>query len=242
MVGDGTRSTSTRSVLIISEHTLIREGLKALLSDKPWGARQERASIESAIAEPVPNPALIVVACRLEKSQIEPLRLLRKTYPQARIVCYSSKVSLPQQSDLEIFGTLLDGCLLSCSSPDSLRLSLDLIMMGESVLPLSLFQDAGPDGQLGESGQRNPVDTDRFSLSERRVLSALATGKTNKAIARELDLAEATVKVYVKAIFRKIGVANRTQAAIWIAEQRRRLGEGTEEFRAPLDEEETDSV
>jgi two-component system, NarL family, nitrate/nitrite response regulator NarL len=230
MVGRGVRSTSTRSVLIISEHTLIREGVKVLLNDKPWGIWLERPSIESAIKRRAPNPTLIVVGCRLRRQLIEPFKLLRKTYPHARIACFSPRVHLPRESLVEIFGPVLDGCLLSSSSPDSLRLSLDLIMIGESVLPLSLFQRPLRDGDEGRLAA-----VERFSSREESVLSMLATGKTNKTIAGELGVSEAAVKVHIRSIIAKIGVANRTQAAIWIEKQQHQLGDSAGQPSAHLD-------
>lgn len=55
----------------------------------------------------------------------------------------------------------------------------------------------------------------RLSAQEARILRHLTEGSSNKAIARAIEIAEATVKVHVKAIIRKIGVINRTQAAMW---------------------------
>ena len=54
-----------------------------------------------------------------------------------------------------------------------------------------------------------------LSPREKAILSCLIDGNSNKSIARKIDIAEATVKVHVKAILRKIRVQNRTQAAIW---------------------------
>jgi two-component system nitrate/nitrite response regulator NarL len=54
-----------------------------------------------------------------------------------------------------------------------------------------------------------------LSTQEKRILRYLVDGSSNKVIARKIDIAEATVKVHVKAILRKIRVHNRTQAAVW---------------------------
>ncbi|TIV05318.1 MAG: hypothetical protein E5W02_28205, partial [Mesorhizobium sp.] len=54
-----------------------------------------------------------------------------------------------------------------------------------------------------------------LSNREKSILSCLIEGESNKTIARKIDIAEATVKVHVKAILRKIRVRNRTQAAVW---------------------------
>ena len=57
----------------------------------------------------------------------------------------------------------------------------------------------------------------KLSPRERAILQSIMSGDPNKVIARKLDVAEATVKVHVKAILRKIGAANRAQAAMWAA-------------------------
>jgi two-component system nitrate/nitrite response regulator NarL len=55
----------------------------------------------------------------------------------------------------------------------------------------------------------------KLSTRESQILNCLTEGAPNKVIARKLDVAEATVKVHIKAILRKIGATNRTQAAMW---------------------------
>jgi two-component system nitrate/nitrite response regulator NarL len=69
-------------------------------------------------------------------------------------------------------------------------------------------------------GNQNPMAARNRHLSNREteILCWLMEGATNKVIARKLNVTEATVKVHVKAILRKIGVGNRTQAAIWAAD------------------------
>lgn len=72
--------------------------------------------------------------------------------------------------------------------------------------------------QLLHVNVKHPSEPDRgsqLSPCEDRILRRLAEGESNKSIARALDVAEATVKTHIKAIFRKVNVKNRTQAAIW---------------------------
>jgi len=57
-------------------------------------------------------------------------------------------------------------------------------------------------------------------MRELEILACLVSGHPNKIISRQLEISEATVKVHVKAILRKIGVQNRTQAAIWAVGER----------------------
>jgi two-component system nitrate/nitrite response regulator NarL len=106
--------------------------------------------------------------------------------------------------------------------------SLELVMMGETVLPPAfLSYILGPeDDQLEDDGPCDnnneailvaepDVPAPQLSPREKLILRCLIDGDSNKSIARKMDITEATVKVHVKAILRKIRVHNRTQAAIW---------------------------
>ena len=106
--------------------------------------------------------------------------------------------------------------------------SMELVMMGETIFPpafLSFVLDP-EGGHLGEAAPRDEksqailITTEdtlapQLSTREKSILRCLIEGDSNKCIARKIDIAEATVKVHVKAILRKIRVQNRTQAAIW---------------------------
>ena len=61
-------------------------------------------------------------------------------------------------------------------------------------------------------------------MREREILGCLTKGEPNKLIARKLAITEATIKVHVKAILRKIGATNRTQAAMWASQRLPRRG------------------
>ncbi|MCX8508928.1 MAG: response regulator transcription factor [Rhodobacteraceae bacterium] len=91
-------------------------------------------------------------------------------------------------------------------SAKSLIHAIRFMAMGERYAPLD-YMTAAP------APQRDP-HLAALSLREMDVLKGLAAGRANKEIARDLGLSEATVKLHVKTLYRKIGVANRTQAAI----------------------------
>ena len=97
-------------------------------------------------------------------------------------------------------------------------------MLNESVLPWQfvahLWRRAGPLESVPPKAEPKPPDgtahIDRaLSSREAAILRCLVQGHSNKVIARTLVMTEATVKVHLKAILRKIHVSNRTQAAIW---------------------------
>jgi two-component system nitrate/nitrite response regulator NarL len=79
-------------------------------------------------------------------------------------------------------------------------------------------------GLLLDAGTGLP-NTFKLSVKEVQVLSYVRDGAPNKVIDRKMEITEATVKVHMKAILRKIGVSNRTQAAMWASQRLPRCGE-----------------
>ena len=91
--------------------------------------------------------------------------------------------------------------------------ALQLICSGERIIP----RDPGPGRRprVPSPGTGPPSNRVQLSPREKEMLSHLTAGNSNKAIARHLGITEATVKVHLKSVLRKIRVENRTQAAIW---------------------------
>jgi two-component system nitrate/nitrite response regulator NarL len=124
----------------------------------------------------------------------------------------------------------VDSFCLTTRAQEILINVLELTMLGEQVLPgvvlQSLLDQAHPipsSGQHAAPKERKNLDPQVSKLSprERMILQSLMGGDANKVIARKLDVAEATIKVHIKSILRKIGAANRTQAAMWATENLR---------------------
>lgn len=107
----------------------------------------------------------------------------------------------------------LSGILTYGLSADAFVRSLRLICSGERVFPGDLTLERRP--QAPSSGTKSEVNGVHLSPREKEILSYLVAGDSNKAIARGLGITEATVKVHLKSVQRKIRVENRTQAAIW---------------------------
>ncbi|MGO4172601.1 LuxR C-terminal-related transcriptional regulator [Bosea sp. TAF32] len=123
------------------------------------------------------------------------------------------------------------GYLANVISCDSFVKSIELVMLGETVFPPAFPSSAASSAKKNRRPKAVPVPNDDeqvascsppesagaplLSPREMAILRCLIEGDANKSIARKIDIAEATVKVHVKAILRKIRVQNRTQAAIW---------------------------
>ena len=108
----------------------------------------------------------------------------------------------------------LSGIVTYDLSAEAFVRSLRLICLGERVFPRELALRLQARTPLHETSPPRS-DVDRLSPRERETLSLLVEGHSNKGIARILGITEATVKVHLKSLLRKISVENRTQAAIW---------------------------
>jgi two-component system nitrate/nitrite response regulator NarL len=128
------------------------------------------------------------------------------------------------RAGFSISGRRPNGHFVDVMACDVFIKSIELVMMGETIfLPEFMSFVLGSEGDPAprdENNQETLIRTERtlapqLSTREKSILRCLIEGDSNKCIARKIDIAEATVKVHVKAILRKIRVQNRTQAAIW---------------------------
>jgi two-component system nitrate/nitrite response regulator NarL len=111
-----------------------------------------------------------------------------------------------------------DGCLNKTMSCDALQRSLHLVMLGEAVFPRSvadLLISSGIEETTFASSTSLPALGSELSKREIEILRCLLGGQSNKAIARNLNITESTVKMHFKNVMRKIQAENRTQVAVW---------------------------
>jgi two-component system nitrate/nitrite response regulator NarL len=197
--------TSSRTVLI-EPSCLFRQGLKHLLADTRFAVEVEFSTIEQAVGDTVASGLVII-----GKASTEPgdLQQLREAYSEARIVVLASDLTVDALRDAMNAGA--DGFLMNDVSPEALLQSLELVMLGEKVFPTNLAAML-----LDLSNAPSPLNSVRgVTPREHEILQALVTGSSNKMIANRLGITEATVKIHLKTLLRKIDVNNRTQAAIW---------------------------
>jgi two-component system, NarL family, nitrate/nitrite response regulator NarL len=162
---------------------------------------------------------------------LEIIRQVQERSPETRIVALADLFDLGFVRTAHEVG--VNGFCLTTSGPEVLIKSLELVMLGESVLPVAILRsvlDAAPQKQEQplQDNMAEPTLSDlkacKLSPREAEILGCLREGAPNKIIARKFDVTEATVKVHVKAILRKIGAANRTQAAMWASQRLPRTG------------------
>lgn len=199
------------SVWLIDAHPLMRAGLKAQLDGKGFAIVAEGASLADVFQKSESGvPHLIVVDLNLG---LAVLGEIKTSQPSARVVVMAEHAELSHLVDA--FGAGADGYILKSISTDALVESLRLVGLGEKVFPGIVTNYLSMLGATNGNNERVRVGDVPLSQRELDIIRHLADGHSNKTIANELSITEATVKVHLKTVLRKIGVANRTQVAIW---------------------------
>jgi two-component system nitrate/nitrite response regulator NarL len=202
------------TVWLIDSQPLLRAGLRAQLDGKGFHVAVDAGTVDEAIrlGSRGPQANLVVLDFALGSESVAKLRAVQT---QARIVVFAEAAELSFLS--EMFAAGVDGYVLKSISPNALIESLKLVLLGEKVFPGILTNFLGALHGNTVSGRSERVRVGDVALSQREleIIRSLADGHTNKSIAKELSITEATVKVHIKTVLRKLGAANRTQVAIW---------------------------
>jgi two-component system, NarL family, nitrate/nitrite response regulator NarL len=200
--------TQNSRTILIEANRLFREGLKHLLTGTRFEVGSEFNTFDLALAAGEAGAAPeLVISGQPVKDEAD-LRAIREAFPTARIVVLADDLSVDVLR--AAMGGGADGFLIKNVSPEALIQSLQLIMLGEKVFPTNLAS------MLLDMNAIIPQHSIRgLSPREQEILQSLVTGASNKMIAIRLGITEATVKVHLKTLLRKIDVNNRTQAAIW---------------------------
>ena len=212
--------------VLIGKSVLIREGIAGILS-----AANFRTLASVSCADDLPlgkfqsQHVLVLIVHTGDDidSVVEQIEFLRERHPKARIAIVADHYRLDEM--VATFRAGANGYFIDVMTGDVFVKSLELVMMGEPIFPpafMSYVLDSENDhlrkdvtGRAGALVLKTEEPTVPLSPREKSIMHCLIEGDSNKSIARKIDIAEATVKVHVKAILRKIGVQNRTQAAIW---------------------------
>ena len=199
----------TIRVAIADDHRVVRVGLEQLLAtfddvERIGSADGGEAAVTLCEAE---RPDVLLLDLSMpDLDGVEVTRRLTDAAPEVRIVVFTSF------SDRERIVQALDagaiGYLLKDAEPDEIHAAIRAAARGEA--PLAPKAAAA---LLAERGSRSPAV--ELTAREREVLSLVVAGLANKQIARRLGISEKTVKGHLTNLFTRIGVTDRTQAALW---------------------------
>ncbi|RQX03434.1 DNA-binding response regulator [Micromonospora inaquosa] len=199
--------STTLRLVVVDDHPLFVRGLELLLPITSNGRAEVVASTGDAAAA-----AALVNSCRPDLALVDlhmpppggirAVAAIRRTTPRVRVVAMSG--SAAPASAVEALRAGAEGFLPKTSEPEELLPPLLAILDGWAVLPAELLR------AMLRPTRCPPVDLDG---EERRLLRAIAVGRSTIDIAEELHVSERTVKRMTAALLRKLRVSNRAEAA-----------------------------
>ncbi len=202
------------SILLVDDHTVVRQGLRAFLEAQPGieiagEAENGLQAVELAL-QTAPDVVLMDLIMP-GMDGVEATRRVKAASPRTQIVIFTS-----HYQDEHIFPAIRAGALsylLKDASPDEVADAVRKAAQGEAVINPRVAARLVQELQGVRAEEVNPF----VELSEREieVLRLIAAGKTNKEIADELVISEKTVKSHVSNILSKLHLADRTQAAVF---------------------------
>jgi two-component system, NarL family, nitrate/nitrite response regulator NarL len=198
---------------LISPNEISRDGLSFILESKQFNIIGSFSRV-GEVSTLLPD-VLVVIDIPEVEDQLEAIVQLKMLCPTVKAVVLSERFDI--KAMIDCFGAGAQGYIVKSMKSMPLITALRLAALGEKVLPSDLVEVLGR--QMIEMPLAADIEHDiedaKLSLREFDVLCCLMAGYSNKVIARQLEVCEATIKVHVKAILRKLKVRNRTQAAIW---------------------------
>jgi DNA-binding NarL/FixJ family response regulator len=216
------KGADSMKTLLVGRHFLIREALRAMLKELKSDAVVLEAvdgpEAMALLAEEAGIGLVILDLDVLDRNGLPALGELRGRYPDVPVVVVSS--TQDQDTIVKALALGAQGFILKTAERQIMVRALELVFAGGIYIPPEVFPPQDSSGGNGGSPRNGagtaPLKLMDLGLTPRQldVLAAMMEGKCNKAICRELNLAESTVKNHLSAIFRKLGVRNRVEAVL----------------------------
>jgi DNA-binding NarL/FixJ family response regulator len=208
-------------VFLVDDHEIVRRGFASVLAERDGFFVVGESGTRRDAVERIPraDPDVVVLDVRLPDGDgISVCREIMSVCPEVRCLIVTSFAD-----DEALLASIMAGAsgyLLKQASADELVNAVRTVGCGGSLLDPMLA------GRLIERLQKGPFEDDErlatLTKQERRILALIADGLSNREIAEQVFLAEATVKNYVSNILAKLGLARRTQAALLANELKRK--------------------
>lgn len=189
-------------LLVVDDHPVVRQGLVALLSAIPGmevvAEAGDGGEAVALYAKHQPDVTLMDLRLRT-MGGVEAIRLIRKDWPGARVIVLTTF-----DGDEDIYRAIQAGAkayLLKGMSVEDLISAIHAVREGKSRLPAEIAE------KLAER-----MGGPQLTTRELAVLGLIVRGRSNKEIASDLSISEATVKTHINTLLGKLGVSDRTQA------------------------------
>jgi NarL family two-component system response regulator LiaR len=200
-------------VVIADDHEVVREGLRGFLALQDdievVGEAADGEEAVAAVAHLEPDVALIDLVMP-QVDGLEAIKRIRALSIATRVIVLTSFADEDKMLPAVRAGAV--GYLLKDVDPRELVAAIRTVHDGETILHAAVIRELVR--EVASDGREPPADNP-LTPREREVLGLIARGRANKAIAFELGVAEKTVKTHVSNILGKLGVSDRTQAALY---------------------------
>lgn len=201
------------TLLVIDDHPLFRRGVAdlILMSDRLRLVGCAPSGAEGIELVREHTPALVLLDLNMKGMDgIETLKAIKALDLDSRVIMLT--VSDHEDDVIAALRAGADGYLLKDTEPEEILAHLEQAAAGRLAISARLTE------LLARALRTQPRAPDTLTARERDILRQLASGKSNKLIASHLDIAEATVKVHVKSLLKKLRLRSRVEAAVWAVE------------------------
>jgi two-component system nitrate/nitrite response regulator NarL len=223
-------SVISPDVALIHPARLFSDGIASIFHDTIYNLVFQATTFDTSAIEKLrlPEGIVFLVGGQTTVEILETIKSIRQHLDSAHILVICGP-SGPDQIMLALEAGA-DGYLRDNITSKTLLMAIELLLQGETVWPAGFVKTLATFFRTAQTAppvvdqRKSPADLASLdmrssgcglSAKEKLILRSLVRGAPNKVIAQRLGIAEATVKVHLNAILRKIGVKNRTQAAIW---------------------------
>lgn len=210
-------------LLVVDDHTLFRRGLTALLSqDDRFEIVGEAGDVSEALRVlPAARPDVILLDNHLPGVRgVDAIPSFRADRPDLRVMMLT--VSEDEDDLAKALQAGAEAYLLKTSESDQLCDAIVKVSEGQSMISpqmmsklVSALRGQSAPAKAEVKAAPPPQAIDKLSPREREILALIAKGQSNKVIARELAIAETTVKIHVQHIFKKLELSSRVQVAVY---------------------------
>ncbi|TVT49727.1 MAG: response regulator transcription factor [Denitromonas halophila] len=211
-------------ILLVDDHGLFRSGIKSLLkrSDEFEVVGEAADGLEGAKRAKHLAPDVVLLDLHMPGvGGLDALKLILEDVPQTHVLMLT--VSEDSEDLLTTLRGGATGYLLKNIEAETLIDAIRMASRGEPVVSPLMMGKLLANRSHGGPSAANPAaadaELDKLTPREREILACIAKGQSNKQIARNLEVAESTVKIHVQSVLKKLHLSSRVQAAVFAVER-----------------------